>query len=313
MKVIRDFDSVEFDKNSVITIGTFDGVHLGHRKIIDSVHEIRDSKKLRSVIVTFEPHPQLVLKNKAHEIKLLSTLEEKLETFEKLGIDLVYVINFTKDFSQMSADEFYENYIINKFGLSDIVIGYDHMVGKNRQGGFDTLKKLSGKYDFTVHKIDELKVNGYIVSSTVVRNMLLASSVKDAAMLLSDNYSVTGEVIYGDKLGRKIGFPTANIKPVSEYKLIPKDGVYLVFSEIRGKKYYGMMNIGIRPTVTEGLKKTHEVYFKDFSGDIYGEVLKIKFLDFIREEKKFNSLDELKLQIEKDNKTSTDLINNLLI
>jgi len=187
------------------------------------------------------------------------------------------------------------------------------MVGKDRQGGYDTLKKLSGKYDFEVHKIDELKVNGYIVSSTVVRNMLLASSVKDAAMLLSDNYSVTGEVIYGDKLGRKIGFPTANIKPVSEYKLIPKDGVYLVFSEIRGKKYYGMMNIGIRPTVTEGQIKTHEVYFKDFSGDIYGEMLKIKFLDFIREEKKFNSPDELKLQIEKDNKTSTDLINNLLI
>lgn len=213
MKVIRDFDSVEFDKNSVITIGTFDGVHLGHRKIIDSVHEIRDSKKLRSVIVTFEPHPQLVLKNKAHEIKLLSTLEEKLETFEKLGIDLVYVINFTKDFSQMSADEFYENYIINKFGLSDIVIGYDHMVGKNRQGGFDTLKKLSGKYDFTVHKIDELKVNGYIVSSTVVRNMLLASSVKDAAMLLSDNYSVTGEVIYGDKLEEKSAFQRLTLSP----------------------------------------------------------------------------------------------------
>ena len=299
MKVIRDFESVEYNKNSVITIGTFDGIHLGHRKIIDSVHEIRDSKNLRSIIVTFEPHPQIVLKNKAHDIKLLSTLEEKLEMFERLGIDMVYVINFTKEFSQNTAEEFYKKFIFDKFGLSDIVIGYDHMVGRNREGGFKTLKKLSGEYDFNIHKIDELKIHGYSVSSTVIRNMLLASSVKDAAMLLSDYYPFTGEVIYGDKLGRKIGFPTANIKPLSEYKLIPKNGVYLVLSEIKGKKFYGMMNIGVRPTVTEGLKKTNEIYFMDFNDDIYGEILKIKFLDFIREEKKFNSVNELKQQIEK--------------
>lgn len=311
MKVIRDFESVEYNKNSVITIGTFDGIHLGHRKIIDSVHEIRDSKNLRSIIVTFEPHPQIVLKNKAHDIKLLSTLEEKLEMFERLGIDMVYVINFTKEFSQNTAEEFYKKFIFDKFGLSDIVIGYDHMVGRNREGGFETLKKLSGEYDFNIHKIDELKINGYTVSSTVIRNMLLASSVKDAAMLLCDYYPFTGEVIYGDKLGRKIGFPTANIKPLSEYKLIPKNGVYLVSSEIKGKKYYGMMNIGVRPTVTEGLNKTNEIYFMDFNDDIYGEILKIKFLDFIREEKKFNSVNELKQQIEKDKEVSIDIINNL--
>ena len=311
MKVIRDFESVEYNKNSVITIGTFDGIHLGHRKIIDSVHEIRDSKNLRSIIVTFEPHPQIVLKNKAHDIKLLSTLEEKLEMFERLGIDMVYVINFTKEFSQNTAEEFYKKFIFDKFGLSDIVIGYDHMVGRNREGGFKTLKKLSGEYDFNIHKIDELKINGYTVSSTVIRNMLLASSVKDAAMLLCDYYPFTGEVIYGDKLGRKIGFPTANIKPLSEYKLIPKNGVYLVLSEIKGKKYYGMMNIGVRPTVTEGLNKTNEIYFMDFNDDIYGEILKIKFLDFIREEKKFNSVNELKQQIEKDKEVSIDIINNL--
>jgi riboflavin kinase/FMN adenylyltransferase len=311
MKVIRDFESVEYNKNSVITIGTFDGIHLGHRKIIDSVHEIRNSKNLRSIIVTFEPHPQIVLKNKAHDIKLLSTLEEKLEMFERLGIDMVYVINFTKEFSQNTAEEFYKKFIFDKFGLSDIVIGYDHMVGRNREGGFKTLKKLSGEYDFNIHKIDELKINGYTVSSTVIRNMLLASSVKDAAMLLCDYYPFTGEVIYGDKLGRKIGFPTANIKPLSEYKLIPKNGVYLVLSEIKGKKYYGMMNIGVRPTVTEGLNKTNEIYFMDFNNDIYGEILKIKFLDFIREEKKFNSVNELKQQIEKDKEVSIDLINNL--
>lgn len=311
MKVIREFDSVEYDKKSVITVGTFDGIHLGHRKIIDSVNEIKKSRGLRSVIITFEPHPQIVLKNKTPDIKILSTLDEKLEMFESLNINLVYVIEFTKEFSLNSAEDFYVNYIIKKFGLSDIVIGYDHMVGRNREGGFETLKGLSGKYDFEIHKIDELKTQGYIVSSTVVRHMLQSASVKDANMLLNDNYSMTGEVIYGDKLGRKIGFPTANIKPVSEYKLIPRNGVYLVKSEIKGKNYFGMMNIGVRPTVSEGQKLTLEVYFLDFEGDLYGQSLKIKFLDFIRMEKKFNSVEELKRQIEKDKEVSKDLIKHL--
>jgi riboflavin kinase / FMN adenylyltransferase len=311
MRVIREFDSVEYDKRSVITIGTFDGIHLGHRKIIDSVNEIKKAERLRSVIITFEPHPQIVLKNKAPDIKILSTLDEKLEVFESLNVDIVYVIEFTKEFSRNSAEDFYVNYIINKFGLSDIVVGYDHMVGRNREGGFETLKGLSGKYEFEIHKIDELKTEGYIVSSTVVRHMLQSSSVKDAAMLLSDYYSLTGEVIYGDELGRKIGFPTANIKPVSEYKLIPNNGVYLVKSEINGKNYFGMMNIGVRPTVTESQKLTLEVYFMDFNGDIYGQTLKIKFLDFIRKEKKFISVEELKKQIEKDKEISKDLIKYL--
>jgi len=311
MRVVREFDSVEFDKKSVITVGTFDGIHLGHRKIIDSVNEIKKSKGLRSVIITFEPHPQIVLKNKSPDIKILSTLDEKLEMFESLNIDIVYVIEFTKEFSLNSAEDFYVNYIINKFGLSDIVIGYDHMVGRNREGGFETLKGLSGKYDFEIHKIDELKTEGYIVSSTVVRHMLQSSSVKDAKMLLNDYYSITGEVIYGDKLGRQIGFPTANIKPVSEYKLIPQNGVYLVKSEINRKNYFGMMNIGVRPTVSEGQKLTLEVNFLDFEGDLYGQSLKIKFLDFIRREKKFNSVEELKKQIEKDKEFSKDLIKHL--
>jgi len=312
MIVIKDFDSVDYDKKSVITVGTFDGIHLGHRKIMDSVNEIKKSKGLRSVIITFEPHPQIVLKNKVPDIKILSTFEEKLELFESLNIDIVYVIKFTKKFSQNSAEDFYVNYIINKFGLSDIVIGYDHMVGRNREGGFETLKSLSGKYDFEIHKIDELKTEGYIVSSTVIRHMLQSSSVKDAAMLLNDYYSLTGKVIHGDELGRKIGFPTANIKPVSEYKLIPQNGVYLVKSEIKGKNYFGMMNIGVRPTVTEGQKLTLEVHFLDFGGDLYGQMLKIKFIDYIRKEKKFNSVEELKKQIKKDKEFSKDLINNLI-
>ena len=311
MKVIRDSEHVEYNRQSVVTVGTFDGVHIGHRKIIAVLNGLKNEKKLRSIIVTFEPHPQLVLKNKVKEIRILSTLEEKLELFEKSGIDIVYVITFTKDFSQNTAEQFYIEYLIKKFGFSDIVIGYDHMVGKNREGGFETLNSLSGKYNFDVHKIDELKINGYTVSSTAIRNFLLNGNLKEAALLLNDHYSITGKVVYGDRLGVKIGFPTANIEPASEFKLIPKNGVYLVSSEISGKQYFGMMNIGFRPTVTEAGIQTLEVHFLDFEGNLYGKILKIKFREFIREEQKFNSLDELKKQIKKDKEVSKKLISNI--
>jgi riboflavin kinase/FMN adenylyltransferase len=311
MKVIRDSEPVEYNKLSVVTVGTFDGIHIGHRKIIDVLNNLKKEKNLRSIIVTFEPHPQLVLKNKVREIKILSTLDEKLEMFEKFGIDIVYIITFTKDFSQNSAEQFYVKYLIEKFGFCDIVIGYDHMVGKNREGGFETLKSLSVKYNFNVHKIEEFKANGYTVSSTSIRNFLLEGNLKEASLLLNDNYTITGEVIYGDRLGVKIGFPTANIKPVSEFKLIPKNGVYLVSSEISGKLYYGMMNIGYRPTVTDANVQTLETYFLDFEGNLYGQELKIKFLDYIREEKKFNSIEELKEQINKDKEFSKKIISNI--
>lgn len=311
MKVIRDFDSVEFDRNSIVTVGTFDGVHIGHRKIINMLTELKSGKTLRGVVVTFEPHPQLVLKNKTKELKILSTLEEKSEIFEKLGVDLVYVINFTKEFSMNTAEQFYTNYLIKKLGFFGIVIGYDHMVGRNRSGGFETLTKLSGEYNFEIHQIDELRINGNTISSSAIRNLLTEGKVKEASHLLTDYYSITGEVVSGDKLGRKIGFPTANIKPASENKLIPGNGVYLVSAEISGNLYYGLLNIGFRPTVTEIPLKTIEVYFMDFEGDIYGKTLRIKFRDFIREEKKFNSIEELINQIKKDKEFSKTLITKI--
>jgi riboflavin kinase / FMN adenylyltransferase len=311
MKVIRDFDSVEYDRNSIVTVGTFDGVHIGHRKIINMLTELKSGKTLRRVVVTFEPHPQLVLKNKTKELKILSTLEEKSEIFEKLGVDMVYVINFTKEFSMNTAEQFYTNYLIKKVGFSDIVIGYDHMVGRNRSGGFETLTKLSGEYNFEIHKIDELRINGNTISSSAIRTFLTERKVKEASRLLPDYYSITGEVVSGDKLGRKIGFPTANIKPASENKLIPGNGVYLVSAEISGNLYYGLLNIGFRPTVTEIPLKTIEVYFMDFEGDIYGKTLRIKFRDFIREEKKFNSIEVLINQIKKDEEFSKTLITKI--
>ena len=311
MLVIKDSDKPEYNKNSVVTVGTFDGIHLGHKKIIADLIRIKSEKNLRSVIVTFEPHPQIILRNKNSTIKLLSTNEEKLREFEKLGIDLVYILNFTKEFSEIHAEDFYRDYLIGRVGLTDIVFGYDHNFGKNREGNYDTLKDFSAKYGIGVHKVDEFKINGYKVNSTTVREFLINGDVEKAVYILGHYYYLTGKVVYGDKRGSTIGFPTANVRTLSEYKLVPKNGVYFVFAEVKGKKYFGMMNIGVRPTVSEGQKLTLEVNFLDFEGDLYGQSLKIKFLDFIRREKKFNSVEELKKQIEKDKEFSKDLIKHL--
>jgi riboflavin kinase/FMN adenylyltransferase len=308
MQVYRDFDNIGFDKKSVITVGTFDGVHLGHRKILKKVLELKNSKNLRSVVITFDPHPQIVLKNKSKDIKILSTTDEKIRLFDSFGIDAVCIINFTKEFSQTDAEDFYYNYLINKIGLSDIVIGYDHNFGRNREGKLETLKMLSQKYDFDFHKVDEYKFGSEVVSSTVIRHLLENQEVAHASKLLGSFYSIEGKVVIGAQLGMKIGFPTANINPSDEFKLIPKNGVYFVSSEINNEIYYGMMNIGYRPTVTDALKLIIEVHYLDFNLDIYNTIIRIDFIDFIRNEIKFNSIDDLKVQLEKDKKEITELI-----
>ncbi len=300
MQVIREDENNCYNKNSVVTVGTFDGIHLGHKKIISDLIEIKKEKNLRSVVVTFDPHPQLILKNKHHIIKILSTTEEKIKEFEKLGVDLVFIINFTKDFSETNAEGFYKNYLIEKIGLKDIVIGYDHNFGKNREGNYETLKNFSAKYGFNVHKVDEYKINGERTNSTTIRNLLSEGNIEKASQILGYNYYFTGTVITGDKRGKKIGFPTANIKPISEYKLIPKNGVYFVSAEINNAKYYGMMNIGNRPTIADLNEIFIEVNIFDFDSDIYNETIKIEFLNYLREEKKFSSIEELIAQLNKD-------------
>lgn len=299
MNLITEKDSLEFNRKSVITVGTFDGVHIGHRQIIEKLNEIKKLRGLRSVLVTFEPHPRIVLKNHG-EVKILTTLDEKLKTFESLGIDIVFLISFTKEFASTSAEDFYKNYLVEKTGLSELVLGYDHSFGKNREGNFGLLKELSLKYNFGIHKIEEYKLGDEHVSSTVIRKAILEGNVMQASRLLGSEYMLSGEVIQGDRRGMTLGYPTANLKPDSEYKLIPGNGVYIVTSEIGGKEYYGMMNIGTRPTV-EGSKGHHlEVHFLDFDRDIYGEMLTVKFIDFIRSEQKFDSLEILKSQLKKD-------------
>ena len=312
MLVIKDSDKPEYNKNSVLTVGTFDGIHLGHKKIIADLIRIKNEKNLRSVIVTFEPHPQIILRNKNSTIRLLSTTEEKLQEFEKLGIDLVYILNFTKEFSEIHAEDFYRDYLIGRVGLTDIVFGYDHNFGKNREGNYDTLKDFSAKYGIDVHKVDEFKINGYKVNSTTVREFLTAGEVEKAVNILGHYYYLTGKVVYGDRRGSSIGFPTANVRTLSEYKLVPKNGVYFVSAEVKGKKYFGMMNIGKRPTIAEQNEIFLEVNIFGFNEDIYGETIKIDFIKYLRDEKKFNSLDELIIQLNKDKETCKELIKNKL-
>lgn len=319
MKIVRDSDEIDHDKKSAITVGTFDGVHLGHRQIIKELNKTKEEKGLRSVIVTFDPHPQIVLRNKAKDIKLLNTTEEKLDHFRDLDIDLVYIINFTKEFSQTHAVDFYENYLINKIGLSNLVLGYDHMFGKDREGNFETLDKLSKEHDFTVHKVNEYAPGGEHISSTEIRNALNTGDITKANRLLGEKYSLSGTVIHGSKKGRELGYPTANIGIDSEFKLIPKTGIYAVEVKIEGEndkrfgkkfgKEFGIMSIGYNPTVTDNNELRLEVNILDFNEDIYGKNITVYFLEYIREEKKFNSLKELINEMNFDKEKTLTIIN----
>jgi len=312
MHVVRDISDIKYDKKSAITVGTFDGVHLGHRKIIEKLNSIKDSKKLRSIIITFEPHPQIVLRNRAKDIRILTTLDEKLKIFEELMIDITYVINFTKEFANTTAEEFYKNYLIDKIGLNDLVLGYDHMFGKNREGNFDTLKVLSEKYHFTVDKVDEYKFEGEHLSSTVIRNLLNEGNVKKVSLILGQPYSIKWDVIEGRKLGKELGYPTANLEISEDYKLIPKIGIYAVSVEMNGNLHYGMMSIGKNPTVTDEDTVKSEVNIFDFDENIYGKEIKINFIDYLRDEEKFDTLEDLKKQMLTDKENSLKIINTFI-
>lgn len=311
MQVVRDLSNIYYDKKSAVTVGTFDGVHLGHKKIIEKLNSVKRLKSLRSIVITFDPHPQLVLKNRTQDIFVLNTLDEKLSIFEECSIDIAFVINFTKEFSATTAEEFYRNYLVEGTGLSELVLGYDHMFGKNREGNFDTLKKLSVKYDFNVDMIDEYKYENEHISSTSIRHLLQEKGdVKKASILLGKNYGIEGTVENGRKLGRELGFPTANIKPGQDSKLIPKNGVYAVKAIIENGSYFGMMSIGKNPTVTDDDTLKLEVNIFDFSGDIYGKKIRIEFLEYLRDECKFSSIDELKTQMNTDKENSLKIIYN---
>jgi riboflavin kinase/FMN adenylyltransferase len=299
VKVYRNIEEFSRLDNAIVTTGTFDGVHYGHQKIISRLEELAKQHNGESVIITFFPHPRLVLFPEDNDLKLINTLDEKIELLEKSGIDHLLIIPFTKEFSRLSSLEFIQQILVDKIGTKKLVIGYDHHFGKNREGSFEHLKHYSTEYGFEVEEIPEQDINDVAVSSTKIRNAILEGDVSVANKYLGYNFSLRGLVKKGDQIGRTLGFPTANISLAESYKIIPADGIYAVNVFIQDRKLQGMLYIGDRPTV-QGKSKVIEVNIFDFSEDVYDQLIKVEFLQYIRGDKYFNSLEELKVALAKD-------------
>lgn len=295
-------------QETYVTIGTFDGVHIGHQKIIKDLVKQATKDKKKSVVLTFFPHPRMVLQKDA-SVKLINTIDERIASLEKLGLDYLIIHPFSKEFSRLTALDFVRDILVNRLKTSKLIIGYDHHFGKNREGNIEQLTEYSYLYDFTVQEIPAQDIDSVSVSSTKIRRALDSGALKTANKYLGTHFSLKGKVTKGDQIGGTIGFPTANIKVEEDYKLIPKSGVYVVQATIEGNLYHGMMNIGIRPTLN-GKNQTIEIHFFDFKGDLYDKVIDVKLLYFLREEQKFNSLDSLKEQLAIDKKEALAYIDN---
>ena len=302
MKIFRNIIEERNIPNAVVTIGTFDGVHLGHQAIFNKMKTLAQGIGGETVVVTFQPHPRQVLNIDSSNLRFLCTPEEKLQKFEEFGIDNVVIINFTKEFSRTPSETFIKDYIIDHIKPAYIVVGYDHHFGKNRMGDFDLLNDLKKKYNFKVERIAAQDVEHIAISSTKIRNALSVGNVKSANRLLGYTYSVTAEVVVGNKIGRTLGFPTANLELPKEYMLINRGGVFACLVDYNGLIYKAMANIGHRPTIGDRGQDQPiiEVNLFDFDGDLYGQQIHVRFIDRIRDEEKFDSLDELKAQLEQD-------------
>ena len=311
MNVFDSLSEVKKDKNTVVTIGTFDGIHLGHKKIIEKVIEKTSGYGGRNFVVTFDPHPRSVVSN-GKDIKLLNTLEEKLNILSDFGIQNTLVIKFTKEFSQLSSEEFFKKYIIDGIGIKEVVIGYDHHFGKGRGGDKNTLDEMGIEFNFNVTSVDAVSIDGTTVSSTKIRNALNEGNVKQASMLLGRYYSFSGKVIKGDQRGRLLGFPTANIKLDDENKLLPLIGIYAVEFIVNSQKHFGLMSIGKRPTFYNDGSVTTEVYIFDFNDDIYDKSVTVNLVDRIRGEEKYSSAEKLIEQMNKDKEAGLEIFSKLV-
>jgi riboflavin kinase/FMN adenylyltransferase len=307
MRIYHNIDEFVRLKNAVVTIGTFDGVHIGHRKIISGIKELADSSGGETVILTFFPHPRMILHPEDESLKLINTIDEKAELMEQLGIHHLIITPFSRDFSNQSAEGYIRDVLVNKIGTKKIVIGYDHRFGKDRQGGLSDLLGLGPVYGFDVIEIPEQDINEVAVSSTRIRSALLEGNIDLANTFLGYPFFITGTVIRGDQIGRQIGYPTANIDIDERYKLIPGDGIFAVKVKIAGVYYKGMAYIGTRPTL-HGVTRNIEVNIFDFDQDIYNQQIRMEFYHFVREDIKFNSLAELKEQLAKDKLDVTALL-----
>ncbi|HEX8547759.1 MAG TPA: bifunctional riboflavin kinase/FAD synthetase [Cytophagaceae bacterium] len=308
MKVFKSLDEILPLHDAIVTIGNFDGVHLGHKKIFQRLQEFQKKRGGTTVVVTFWPHPKNILQNTAQPLKILTTLEEKIDLIAGVGIDIMVVVPFTKEFSEYTAEDFLKKVLIEKLNPKMIIIGYDHKFGRNREGGFDYLLKNCERYHFHVEEIPRQDIDSCTISSSEVRSALADAKLDKVKDLLGRNYSLEGTVVKGRQLGRTIGYPTANIEPLLEEKIVPRDGVYAVLVEVDGEEKGGMLNVGNNPTI-EGKGRSIEVYIFEFDEDIYDQLIKITFIAYLREELKFDGINALKDQLKKDEENSLKILN----
>ena len=298
MQVVQNIGNYSAQNPSILTIGTFDGVHIGHQKIIKDLVKVAKKNNLCSIVLTFFPHPRMVLQ-KDSDLKMIDTLEEKQQFLEKMGVDVLIVHPFSRAFSRLTALEFTRDLLVNQLKISQLVVGYDHRFGRNREATIDDLKSFGLDYNFTLDEIPSQDIESIAVSSTKVRNALNSGDLKTANQFLGRPFGLTGTVVKGDGIGKKFGFPTANIRVKQDYKLRPQIGVYLVRSELSGIAFFGMMNIGMRPTVSGKTTQT-EIHFFNLDQNLYDLEISLEVLEKIREEVKFNSTNELTEQLKKD-------------
>ena len=306
MQVFENILEYKPSRESIVTIGTFDGVHIGHRKIITNMVEKGEKENLLSILLTFFPHPRMVLQ-KDFNIKMIDTINEKKKIFKKLGVEVLIIQPFTTDFSRMSAIKFTRDILVNSLKVSKLMIGYDHRFGRNREATVKTLKSFGLDYNFKVDEIPAQDIESISVSSTKVRKAIKSGDFKLVNKFLSRPFNLSGKIIKGDELGRKIGYPTANLKIFEKYKLKPQNGVYLTRTKLKKQTYFGMMNIGIRPTISAKNNQI-ETHLFDFNGNLYGHEMTLEILEKIREEKKFKSIEKLKIQLDVDKKHCQKLI-----
>ncbi len=309
MKIFHSIDSFQSAKKTIITIGTFDGVHIGHQKIVKKLLENAKNRNVESAILTFFPHPRMVLQDQT-EMRLLNTIDERTRLLEKKGLDNLIIHPFDKAFSRLTAEEFVKDILVNQLNIEKIVIGYDHRFGRNRTANIDDLIEFGEKYNFEVEQISAQEIQEASVSSTKIRTALEEGNIALANQYLGYSYFLTGVVKEGKKLGRTIGFPTANLKIEENYKLIPKQGVYIIESNLNGKIAYGMMNIGTNPTFDEGLLSI-EIHFLDFDADLYDQKIQISLLKYLRAEQKFASVALLKTQLNIDKNQTLEYVAQL--
>ena len=309
MKIFHSINEFHSDKKTIVTLGTFDGVHLGHAAILKKLTQNTQNETFESTVLTFFPHPRMVLQGKS-DLKLLNTINEKIELLEKIGIDNLIIHPFDKKFAELDAKAFVSTILVDQLRVQKIIIGYDHRFGKNRTANIDDLINFGNQYGFEVEQISAQEIDEISISSTKIRTALEEGDIQLANEYLGYRYFLSGTVVKGKQLGRTIGFPTANISLEEDYKLVPQNGVYVVRAEIDGKTIYGMMNIGFNPTV-QGKKKTIEVHLFDFDSDIYNCKIQVSILQRIRSEKKFESVEVLKDQLKKDKTFSLDYLNQI--